>query len=139
MSVFAKLGASKLKMLPKLATVILLVGLGLSVSSAATFTNNVSIQVTSDPTSSLTSTSGVFTVSCWFRISVPSSVTLSDNMDIVMDRSDGNESANFSYLLRYNYTNNAVEFVTKGSTTSWSKILIQSPSAQIYQPSLLFR
>ena len=47
-----------------------------------------------------------------------------------MDRSDGNESANFSYLLRYNYTNNAVEFVTKGSTTSWSKILIQSPYLQ---------
>jgi RHS repeat-associated protein len=99
-------------------------------SVAATFTNNASIQVTSDPSGSLTSASGVFTVSCWFRISVPSSATISDNMDILMDRSDGNEGANFSYLLRYNYINNAVEFVTKGSTTSYSKTLIQNPYLQ---------
>ena len=93
----------------------------------ATFTNSASIQV-SDPSSSLTSTSGVFTVSCWFRISIPSSLALSDNMDILMDRSDGNESANFSYLIRYNYTNNAIEFVTHGSSSSPPPyVLIQNP------------
>ncbi len=47
-----------------------------------------------------------------------------------MDRSDGNEGANFSYLLRYNYTNNAVEFVTRGSALPWSKTLIQNPYLQ---------
>jgi len=95
-------------------------------SMAATFTNNASIQI-GDPTSSLTSTSGTFTVSCWFRIAIPSSLTLSDNMDILMDRTDGNESANFSYLIRYNYTNGAVEFVTRGSSGTYSKPLIQGP------------
>src|ERR1039458_1644964 len=95
-------------------------------SQAATFTNSASIQV-SDPTSSLTCTGTVFTVSCWFRISLPSSLTLSDNMDILMDRTDGNESANFSYLLRYNYANNAVEFTTHGSSGSYSKTLIPNP------------
>jgi RHS repeat-associated protein len=96
-------------------------------SRAATFTNNASIQV-NDPTSSLTCTGTTFTVSCWFRISLPSSQTVSDNMDILMDRTDGNESANFSYLIRYNYTNNAIEFVTHGASSSPPPyVLIQSP------------
>jgi RHS repeat-associated protein len=93
---------------------------------AATFTNNASIQVT-DPTGALTSTSGIFTLSCWLRISIPTGLTLSDNMDILMDRTDGIESQNFSYLLRYNIANNAVEFVTHGSSASYSKVLIQAP------------
>lgn len=44
-----------------------------------------------------------------------------------MDRSDGNESANFSYLLRYNYTNGTIEFVTHGVSGTYSKVLIQNP------------
>ena len=44
-----------------------------------------------------------------------------------MDRTDGNEAANFSYLLRYNYTNNAIEFTTHGPSGSYTKTLIQSP------------
>ena len=106
--------------------VIFLVLLSDILGFGATFTNNASIQI-SDPTSSLTSTSGAFTVSCWFRISIPSSLTLSDNMDILMDRTDGNESASFSYLLRYNITNNAIEFVTQGSSGIYSKVLVQNP------------
>src|SRR5437588_10045866 len=94
---------------------------------SAMFTNNASVQVVNDSTGSLTFPSGAFTVSCWFRISIPSSLTLSDNMDILMDRSDGDESGNFSYLLRYNYANNAVEFVTHGSSGTYSKTLIQGP------------
>ncbi len=42
----------------------------------------------------------------------------------------GNEGANFSYLLRYNYTNNAVEFVTKGSAGSYTRSLIPNPYLQ---------
>ena len=108
---------------------VLLLFLGVCLSDGATFTNSASIQA-SDPTGSLTSSSGNFTISCWFRISVPSSLTLSDNMDILMDRTDGNESANFSYLLRYNYANNVVEFVTHGSSGSYSKTLIPNPYLQ---------
>ncbi len=93
----------------------------------AVFTNNASIRI-SDPSNSLTATGTAFTVSCWFRISVPSSLTLSDSMDILMDRSDGDEAQNFSYLIRYNITNNAVEFVTHGSAGSpYVKTLITSP------------
>lgn len=94
--------------------------------SGATLTNNASIQI-SDPTSSLTATGTTFTASCWFRMVVPSSLTISDNMDILMDRSDGNESANYSYLIRYNYISNMVEFVTHGSLGTYSQSLIQTP------------
>ena len=96
-------------------------------SQAATFTNNASIQV-NDPTSSLTCTGTTFTASCWFRISLPSSLTLSDNMDILMDRTDGNESASFSYLIRYNCSDNAIEFVTQGASSSPPPyVLIRNP------------
>ena len=95
-------------------------------ATGATFTNNASIQL-GDPGNSLTSTNGIFTVACWFRISIPSSLTLADNMDLLMDRTDGNEAANFSYLLRYNITNNTIEFTTHGSAGSYTKTLIQSP------------
>lgn len=94
-------------------------------ASAATFTNNASIKV-DDPNNALTSTSGVFTVSCWFRIAIPSSFTLNEPMLILMDRSDGNESANHSFLLRLN-TAAEVEFVTHGSGGSFTKTIIQRP------------
>jgi YD repeat-containing protein len=97
-----------------------------STSSAATFTNSASIKV-DDPTGALTSASGPFTVSCWFRMSIPSGVTLTDNMTILMDRSDGNESANFAYLIRFNAWSGNVEFVTHGSSGSYTNVLIQRP------------
>ena len=95
--------------------------------TAATFTNSASIKV-DDPTGSLTSASGPFTVSCWFRISIPSSVTLTENMTILMDRSDGNESGNFAYLLRFNAFSGNVEFVTRGTSGGYTNTtLIQRP------------
>jgi YD repeat-containing protein len=109
-----------------LACCFAVLGLPTTISKAATFTNNASIKA-DDPTGSLTSATGPFTVSCWFRISIPSSVTLAENMTILMDRSDGNESANFAYAIRFNaYTGN-VEFVTRGSSGAYTNTLIQRP------------
>ena len=129
MSAFVKISHTARQWQAPLLFAIVLV-LTTSVGWGATFTNNASIQVTSDPSSSLTSTSGVFTVSCWFRISIPSSATISDNLNILMDRSDGNEASTFSYLLRYNFTNNAVEFVTQDASAPHSKTLISNPYLQ---------
>ncbi|MBI2926136.1 MAG: hypothetical protein HYY24_10565 [Verrucomicrobia bacterium] len=95
-------------------------------SPGATFTNKTSIKV-EDPTGSLTSSSGTFTVSCWFRISIPSNSPLTEDMVILMDRADGNEAANFSYLIRFNAMLGDVEFVTRGSVGTYSKTLIQRP------------
>jgi len=93
---------------------------------ASTFTNNASIKA-DDSSNSLTATGGVFSASCWFRISIPSSLTLTTNMVILMDRSDGNESAHFSYLLHYNIANGNVEFVTKGNLNTYTRPLIVQP------------
>jgi len=85
---------------------------------AATFSVNASVAVASDPDKSLTSTTGVYTVSCWFKLSVPSSLTLTQNLTIAMDSATGNESAPFSYLLRINATNGALEFLTRDASTT---------------------
>ena len=96
--------------------------------NAATFSGNASLKVDTDTTQSLTSTNGIFTVSCWFRLSIPSGVNLTENMTILMDRTDGDESKNFSYLLRFT-TGGNVEFVTRGSGSPdpFIKTLIQRP------------
>lgn len=93
--------------------------------SAATFSGNASLKA-DDPSGSLTSVNGIFTVSFWFRLSVPSSLNLTTDMVLVMDRADGNQSANFSYLVRVNATNGNLEFVTRGSglPTPFVKTLI---------------
>ncbi len=97
-----------------------------STALAATFTNNASIKA-DDSSNSLTATGGVFSASCWFRISIPSSLTLTTNMLILMDRSDGNESANYSYLIRYNAANGNIEFITKGNLNTYTRTLIAQP------------
>ncbi|MEI7731823.1 MAG: LamG-like jellyroll fold domain-containing protein [Verrucomicrobiota bacterium] len=106
--------------------IYLLLLLPLASASAATFNGAASIKV-DDPNNALTSTSGVFTVSCWVRIAIPSSVNLTENMVILMDRTDGNESANYSYQIRFNYQNGRLEFLSKGATSSTTNTLIANP------------
>ena len=109
------------------ASMLLAIGCLLAGSMmAATFTNSASIKA-DDSTGALTSASGPFTVSCWFRISVPSSLNLTENMNILMDRTDGNEGANFAYLFRYNVDNGNVEFVTRGTSGIYTNTLIRHP------------
>ena len=73
-------------------------------SHAALFSGSASISA-NDGTGALSATSANNygqTMSCWFRISIPSSTNLTDNMTVLMDRSDGNENANYSYEVRFN-------------------------------------
>ena len=100
--------------------------IGVAPLQAATFTNSASLKV-DDTNNALTSTNGIFTVSCWFRLAIPSGETLADNMTIVMDRADGNTNANHSYLIRFNVTSGDIEFDTKGTTAQFTKVLIQRP------------
>jgi hypothetical protein len=92
----------------------------------ATFNGSASVKVT-DPTSSLSAPGGNFTVSCWFRLTVPTSLVLSQHMTLIMDRLDGNENLPFSYLIRLNYSTGDLEFVTRGtsSTTNYVKTLLR--------------
>jgi hypothetical protein len=95
---------------------------------AATFSGNASISA-SDPTGALSadSANNTLTVSCWFRLSIPSSTNLTENLVILMDRTDGNESANFSYQIRFNISNGNIEFVARGSSGAITNALIAQP------------
>ncbi len=103
-----------------------ILGAGVLSGRGVTFTNNACLMVTNDPAKSLTSTSGVFTVACWFRLTVPSSLPVTEDMTLFMDRADGDESANYSFLLRVNTTSGALEFLSKGTSSSASKQLLDS-------------
>ena len=59
-----------------------------------------------DPTGGLSWSpeDNAMTVYCWFKISIPSDVTISKNMTILVDRKDGNINSMFAYLLQYNFS-----------------------------------
>jgi len=95
---------------------------------AATFPGNASISA-NDPLNTLSAdaVNNALTVSCWFRISIPSSTNLTDNMVLLMDRTDGNEGANFSYQIRFNIYTGNIEFMARGSGGAITNTLIVRP------------
>ena len=96
---------------------------------AALFSGIASISA-NDGTGALSASSANsygLTVSCWFRISIPSSTNLTENMVILMDRSDGNEAASFSYEIRFNAFNGSVEFLARGDSGAITNTLIVHP------------
>ena len=97
--------------------------------SAATFNATASVSATdtihalsADPANN-----NVLTVSCWFRIVVPTGVSVTEDMTILMDRTDRNVNSNHSYHLRFNASNGNVEFVTRGSLDAYTNTLIHHP------------
>lgn len=110
-------------------TMLVLACLCLSVTGyAATFSGTASISA-NDPLNALSadSVNNALTVSCWFRISIPSSTNLTENMVLLMDRTDGNESANFSYQIRFNIYTGNIEFLARGSGGGITNTLIVRP------------
>jgi len=96
--------------------------------NAATFSGTASISA-NDPLNALSAdaVNNALTVSCWFRISIPSSTNLTENMILLMDRTDGNESANFSYQIRFNIYTGNIEFMARGSGGAITNTLIVRP------------
>ena len=84
---------------------------------AATFPGNAYLK-TDDPSKGLSDTDSSFSISCWFKISIPSGTILTENMVILVDRQDGGTGDDLSYLLHYNYQNAEVEFYAKGASGS---------------------
>lgn len=95
---------------------------------AATFSGGASISA-NDPTGALSAdtVNNALTVSCWFRLSIPSSTNLTENLVILMDRTDGNEAATFSYEIRFNIFNGNLEFLANGATGTITNKLIDRP------------
>ena len=94
----------------------------------ATFPGSASLSV-ADSTGALSAnpTNNALTVSCWFRISIPSSTVLSENMVILMDRTDGNENGNFSYEIRLNAYTGSIDFLARGTSGAINNTLIARP------------
>ncbi len=99
-----------------------------SLLSAAVFSGNARVEA-ADPSGALswTNTANALTVSCWFKLSVPSDKTLSENMTILVNRRTGNESSLFAYLIRYNFSNGNVEFLSRGTSGLFTDTLISAP------------
>ncbi len=61
------------------------------------------------------------------RLSVPSDANLTQNMTILVNRRDGDETGIYAYLLRYNIENGDIEFVTHGTSSYCTNPVIQNP------------
>lgn len=96
-------------------------------SLAGTFTNSASIKV-ADPLGELSwkPATRALTVSCWFKLTVPSDRLLSENMTILVSRTDGDENSQFGYLIQFNVQTGNIEFSAQGSSR-FTATLIERP------------
>ena len=94
---------------------------------AASFDGNARVEI-NDPDGKLSWPSEKeLTVYCWFKISIPSDKTVSQNMTILVDGKASSDSNKYAYLIQYNYESGNIEFRTKG-TLGFKKItLIEKP------------
>src|ERR1035437_5604473 len=102
----------------------------LSSALAGTFSGTAGVGI-ADSTGGLSwnTTTNALTVQCWFRISVPSSVSLSDNMTILVNRRTGTTSDVHAYNLWYDIAKGTIEFSTRWGTGTayWQGTVISTP------------
>ncbi len=97
-------------------------------AEAASFSGDSGVEV-ADPSGGLSwvPANNAFTVSCWFKLSVPSSVSLSENMTLLVNRRTGNETDRHAFLVEFNASTGKVEFSTRGDTGAFTNALIDQP------------
>jgi|GEM_PF-1418275 len=95
---------------------------------AGSFSGNARVEI-SDATGGLSWSNSVnaLTVQCWFKLSIPSGLNLSENMTILVNRTNGSISDPHAYHLWYDKAGRNIQFSTKG-TTPWQGVLIPKPS-----------
>ena len=91
---------------------------------AATFPGNARVQI-GDSAGALTVSNSQFSVSCWFRISIPSGTNLTENMVLLANRPGGLDSDADAYLIRFNLSSGNVEFVARGSAAFTNTLIAQ--------------
>jgi RHS repeat-associated protein len=95
-------------------------------ATAATFPGNARVEI-SDSAGALTVSNNQLSVSCWFRISIPTGTNLTENMVLLANRVGGAESDQMAYLLRFNIFSGDVEFVANGASGSFTNRLVEHP------------
>ena len=93
---------------------------------AATFSGNA--QVYSGANSALTWDAGssALSVSCWFKLVIPSGTNLTEDMTILVNQHGYAPNGSFAYLVRFNIGSGNIEFVTRGSL-GFTNVLIERP------------
>jgi RHS repeat-associated protein len=116
-----------------LLSVILATGLSPN-SRAATFDGSTRLSI-ADSTQSLSwnAASSALTVSCWAKFSIPSGVTLTENMMILTDRNTGTWNGSnqlveiHSYAIYLSSSTGNIEFSSRGPGGYFIKTLVEKP------------
>lgn len=97
--------------------------------SAATFTNNARVEIT-DGTGSLrrSAANGPLTVMCWFKFSIPTGVSVTNDMTVLVNQM-GTTTTNdtHSYNIYFNANSGTVDFTARGAGGLFRQTLIASP------------
>ncbi len=111
-----------------LAFAFLVQFLGGMQSSGAVF-NGTSRASTGDSSNAFSGgTNNGLTVSCWFKMSIPSSVTLSKDMVILSNRQNSTAGGNFAFEIKFNINTGNLEFQARGaSALLTAQTLISQP------------
>jgi len=60
------------------------------------------------------SSKAALTVSCWFKLAIPTGTNLTENMTILVNRRSGDEGNPHAYQVRFNIYTGNIEFTTRG-------------------------
>ena len=109
---------------PALAFVVCLF---ISTASAATFSGNARVEV-ADSTGGLSWNSGnsALSVSCWFKMVIPSGTNLTEDMTILVNRRGGTPSDAHAYRIFFNINSGNIEFTARGAN-GYTNVLIERP------------
>src|ERR1051325_502802 len=80
-----------------------------------------------DSAATWNTTNNALTVSCWFKLSIPSSVASSEDMTILVNQHGYSPASPFAYLIYFNISTGNIEFVTRGNSGSFTNTLIERP------------
>ncbi len=95
---------------------------------AAVFDGTGRVEVV-DPSGALSwnPTANSMTVSCWFKLSVPTGVSLSKNMVILANARRSDATRAFAYLVQFNIATGNVEFTARGASALPTQTLVERP------------
>lgn len=95
--------------------------------AAATFTNLARVEISDSSGLSWDNDAKALTVSCWFRLIIPSDARLTENMTVLVNANGASDGSEHSYLVQFNVATGNIDFSTRGAAGFYSNILIQRP------------
>ena len=94
-------------------------------ASAAAFSGKARIEIGDGLT--WNPSTAALTVSCWFKLAIPTGTNLTENMTILVNRRSGDEGSPHAYQVRFNIFTGNIEFTTRGTSGAYTNTLIERP------------